>query len=117
MDYDPPSTIIASSTVMKPNKHDRYVIELCRKIRDSYDRLILNYKISKNKRMLGEVDVCAIKDDKMDLFEVKCSFRIHKAEKQLRRAHRLLQTHGELFFYCGSSGALQPITCETKIRN
>ena len=97
----------------KPSKHDRYVADLSKKIRDKYDYLVLDHPIAKNKRMLGQVDLYGVKENngnkKTDLYEVKCSFRIHKAIKQLRRARRLMNVHGNLFFYCGSSGQLQEI--------
>jgi hypothetical protein len=94
---------------MKLSKHDRYVQELSKKVRDKYDYLILDYELSKDKRMLGQVDLCGVKNDRVDLYEVKCSPRIHKATKQLKRAQRLMNTHGELYFYCGASGIIQTL--------
>lgn len=95
--------------LLKPNKHDRYVQDLYKKVQDRYDYLILDYEIGKNKRTLGQIDLAGVKDDKTDLFEVKCSYRIHKAEKQLRRARKIMRNNGQLFFYCGSSGVLEKV--------
>jgi hypothetical protein len=64
----------------KPNKHDRYVLELYKKVQDRYDYLILDYNISSKKRMLGQIDLCGVK--------------------------------GTMFFYCGSSGQIEEVTCE-----
>ncbi len=95
--------------LLKPNKHDRYVQDLYKKVQDRYDYLILDYEIGKSKRTLGQIDLAGVKDDRTDLFEVKCSYRIHKAEKQLRRARKIMRSNGQLFFYCGSSGVLEKV--------
>jgi len=93
----------------KPNKHDRYVLELYKKVQHRYDYLILDYEIGKSKRTLGQVDLAGIKEDKTDLYEVKCSYRIHKAQKQLKRAKKIMKINGSLFFYCGSSGKIEQL--------
>ncbi|GIU70203.1 MAG: hypothetical protein KatS3mg002_1439 [Candidatus Woesearchaeota archaeon] len=95
--------------LLKQNKHDRYVQELCKKIQNRYDYLILDYEIGKSKRTLGQVDIAGVKDEKTDLYEVKCSYRIHKAQKQLKRAQKIMKVKGKLYFYCGSSGVLEQI--------
>ena len=95
--------------LLKPNKHDRYVQDLYKKVQDRYDYLILNYEIGKSKRTLGQIDLAGVKDGKTDLFEVKCSYRIHKAQKQLKRVKRIMNLCGSLFFYCGSSGVLEKV--------
>ncbi len=96
----------------KTTKHDKYVLELYKKVQDRYDYLILDYEISKKKRKLGQIDLCGIKDGKTDLFEVKCSPRFHKARKQLFKARKLMNTRGNLFFYCGSSGQIHEVVME-----
>jgi len=95
--------------LLKPNKHDRYVQELYKKVQDRYDYLILDYEIGTNKRLLGQVDLAGVRKDKTDLFEVKCSYRIHKAQKQLKRAQKIMRVQGNLFFYCGSSGQIEQV--------
>ena len=95
--------------LLKTNKHDRYVQDLYKKIQDRYDYLILDYEIGKSKRTLGQVDLAGVKDRNIDLYEVKCSYRIHKAEKQLRRARRIMRIKGQLYFYCGSSGQIEEV--------
>jgi len=82
---------------------------LYKKLEENYDYLILDYNIAHKNRKLGQVDLAGVKGTNTDLYEVKCSFRIHKAEKQLRRAKRIMNVTGGLFFYCGSSGQLQEI--------
>jgi len=90
------------------------VLELYKKVADRYDYLILDYNIASKKRMLGQVDLCGVKAGRTDLFEVKCSPRIHKAQKQLRHAQKIMQVNGQLFFYCGASGQLQEVLCEVR---
>jgi Zn-finger domain-containing protein len=92
----------------KPTKHDRYVLELSDKIKDGYDSLSLHVPIMAKKRSLGEADIIARKGNRCDVYEVKCSHRIVKARKQLKRLKRFLKAQNvrKLYFYCGSSGLL-----------
>jgi len=91
----------------KLSQHDRHVLELREKIRHKYDSISMNVKIAGSKRSLGEVDLIARKGDKVDLYEVKCSHRILKAKKQLKRIKRILNMpRAAAYFYCGSSGNL-----------
>ncbi len=69
----------------KLTKHDKYVLELKDKIKHKYDSLSINVKVATKKRSLGEIDIIARKGKKIDLYEVKCSHRIMKARKQLKR--------------------------------
>lgn len=92
---------------MKLTKHDRYVEQLIGQLRHRYDFLATNVPIINSKRVVGEIDIYAIKGDKVDLYEVKCSYRIHKARHQLSRIRKLLDApSGENFFYCGGSDML-----------
>ena len=92
------------------SKHDRYVFELRNKIKHRYDSISVNVKVSGMKRSLGEIDIVAKKGEKVDLYEVKCSHRILKAKKQLKRMKRLLNLNdSKAYFYCGSSGALTSV--------
>lgn len=92
----------------KLTKHDRYVIELCEIIKHRYDSISVNVPIRSKKRLIGEVDIIARKGNKVDLYEVKCSHRIIKAKKQLKRLARYLNqlNINKSYFYCGSSGIL-----------
>jgi len=91
----------------KLNKHDKYVLELKDKIKDRYDYISMNVKVASKKRSLGEIDLLARKGKKVDLYEVKCSHRIMKARKQLKRIKRILNLErANSFFYCGSSGMI-----------
>ncbi|MBI2657421.1 hypothetical protein HYX08_01870 [Candidatus Woesearchaeota archaeon] len=56
---------------------------------------------------MGEVDILAKKGSRFDLYEVKCSYRILKAKKQLDRAKRYLKLeNSRSYFYCGNSKSL-----------
>jgi hypothetical protein len=88
------------------NKHDRYVLELCDRIKPDYDSLSLNVPIMSRKRHFGEIDVVARKGSDIDVYEVKCSYRVVKARKQLTRIKRFVRSAKKAYFYCGSSGLL-----------
>ena len=91
----------------KLSKHDRYVLELSNKIKDNYDSISMNVPVRHSKRSLGEVDIIAKKGSSFDLYEVKCSYRILKAKKQLSRVKKYLNLKiARSFFYCGNSKAL-----------
>ena len=91
----------------KLTKHDRYVLELRDKIKHKYDFVSVNVKVPGKKRSLGEIDLVARKGNKVDLYEVKCSHRIVKAKRQLKRMRRLMNLDkSKSYFYCGSSEAL-----------
>jgi len=93
--------------VQKLSKHDMYVLELSSKIRNNYDSLSLNVPVRHSKRSLGEIDIIAKKGNRLDLFEVKCSYRILKAKKQLNRLRNILNLkNSRTYFYCGNSKAL-----------
>ena len=94
----------------KLSKHDQYVLDLSNKIKDNYDSISTNVHVKQSKRSLGEIDIIARKGDQVDLYEVKCSFRILKAKKQLSRIKRYLNLKiSRSYFYCGNSGALVTI--------
>jgi len=91
-------------------KHDRYVLELRDRIKHKYDFVSINVKVVSKKRSLGEIDLIAKRGNKVDLYEVKCSHRIHKAKKQLKRMKKLMNLDkSNSYFYCGSSGALMGV--------
>jgi len=99
-------------------KHDRYVESLCAQIDPHYD-LVLKHvplfstrKTSRKKRMVGEIDILAMKGNYYDLYEVKCSHRIIKAKKQLGRIMRTIHLDKKLrnvYFFCGESGRLESL--------
>ena len=92
---------------LKLSKHDKYVLELSNQIKHDYDSLSLNVPLKDYKRSLGEVDIIAKKGDRLDLYEVKCSFRIVKARKQLQRVRKYMKLeNSRSYFYCGNSKAL-----------
>ncbi|MBI4452169.1 hypothetical protein HY637_01950 [Candidatus Woesearchaeota archaeon] len=89
------------------SKHDRYVLELSNKIKHKYDSVSVNVPIRHSKRSLGEIDIIAKKGNRFDLYEVKCSYRILKAKKQLSRIRNILNLkNARSYFYCGSSRML-----------
>jgi len=94
----------------KLSKHDMYVLELSNNIKDNYDSISLNVPVKHLKRSLGEIDIVAKKGNRLDLYEVKCSFRILKAKKQLDRVKKYLKLeNSRSYFYCGNSKALVTI--------
>ena len=91
----------------KLSKHDRYVLELSDKIKHDYDYISTNVLLRHSKRSLGEIDIVAKKGNRLDLYEVKCSYRIVKARKQLKRIKRILNLENvRSYFYCGNSNVL-----------
>ena len=92
---------------IKLSKHDRYVLELSNKIKYKYDSVSVNVPLKHSKRSVGEIDIMAKKGNRLDLYEVKCSYRILKAKKQLARIKRYLNLKNvRSYFYCGNSKAL-----------
>lgn len=88
-------------------KHDRYIGELCRRLRSTYDVLFTNVKLKKDGKLIGEIDIYARKGTKIDIYEVKCSYRIAKAKKQLKKVKKFLEIEeGKKYFYCGNSDLL-----------
>ena len=91
----------------KLSKHDKYVLELSSKNKDDYDSVSVNVPVKYEKRLLGEIDIIARKGNRFDFYEVKCSYRIVKAKKQLQRIRRYFRFHnGRNYFYCGNSKLL-----------
>ena len=91
----------------KLSKHDMYVLELSNKIKANYDSVSVNVPVKHSKRSLGEIDIMARKGNRLDLYEVKCSYRIFKARKQLNRIKRYLNLNNAgSYFYCGNSKLL-----------
>lgn len=92
---------------IKLSKHDMYVLELSNRIKHKYDSISVNVPLKQYKRSIGEIDIMAKKGNRLDLYEVKCSYRIMKAKKQLARIKRLLNLkNARSYFYCGNSKAL-----------
>ena len=85
-------------------------MELKKKISHRYDSISTHVRFSISRKSKGEIDLYAKKGRQVDLYEVKCSHRITKARKQLKRAQKCLGLQGKIYFYCGSSGMLQMIT-------
>ena len=93
----------------KLTKHEHYVHLLSRIVESSYDQILLNVPIySKRKRLVGEIDLVGVKDGRYDIYEVKCSYRISKAKRQLEKVKGHLERHmvRDAFFFCGANRAL-----------
>ena len=104
--------------MVKKLKHDRYLEDLCDKIKDNYDTIITNIplfsdekKRSNKRRIVAEIDILAIKEDRFDIYEVKCSYRIIKAKHQLKKIKKILPKVENTFFFCGDSGILEAVLC------
>ena len=77
------------------------------RIKENYDSVSVNVPVRHSKRSLGEIDIIAKKGSRFDLYEVKCSYRILKAKKQLSRVKRYLKLeNARSYFYCGNSKLL-----------
>ncbi|MCF7860691.1 hypothetical protein K9M79_00475 [Candidatus Woesearchaeota archaeon] len=100
---------------MKIDKHDRYLDKLKRSIEDQYDSVHTHLPLySQKKRLKGEIDLMGIRGKKVDIFEVKCSFRIAKAKRQLKKIKRIFSQSQRFdrirtFFYCGNSSQIEII--------
>lgn len=95
------------------SKHDSYLEAVCNRIRSEYDEVSINVPLfsrnTRKKNILAEIDILARKGDHYDVYEVKCSYRIYKARKQLSRIKRILPQVRNTFFFCGESGTLEEI--------
>lgn len=94
-------------------KHDVYLHDLREKVKLDYDSVSTNVRLfSKKGRVLAEIDLLAVRNDSCDVYEVKCSYRITKAKKQLLRIKRLMPQVTNLYFFCGESGMLKAVEME-----
>jgi Holliday junction resolvase-like predicted endonuclease len=84
---------------------------LSRRLEQKYDLVLKNIPLySERKRLVGEIDILAVKDDCWDIFEVKCSNRVIKARHQLKRIKKQLSPRiRNSFFFCGESDRLMII--------
>jgi len=79
-------------------------------IKDQYDRVLKHVQIGNKKRDVGEIDLLCLKGNHVDLYEVKCSFRITKARKQLTKLRKFFDyDNTNMFFYCGMAQKLVAI--------
>lgn len=92
-------------------KHDRYLQVLYERLESNYDSLSTNLVLySKRKnRKVAEIDLIAYREDTCDVFEVKCSYRVVKAKKQLKKIKKLMPEVKRTFFYCGESDVIENI--------
>jgi predicted RecB family endonuclease len=96
--------------VITTQKHDQYLEDLCQSIKDDYDEIWTNVPLfSPRKRKVAEIDILAVKDNKYYVYEVKCSYRIAKAKRQLRKIKKLLPNIREMFFFCGEWNVLERV--------
>ncbi len=98
--------------MVKKLKHDRYLEDLCERLKPVYDRVLTNISLySKKRRKVAEIDILAIKGEKYHVYEVKCSYRRVKAKKQLQKIKKLMPNVNRFFFFCGESGTLEAVVC------
>ncbi len=89
------------------HKHNNYVEQLVSQIREDYDFISTHLKISNSKRAVAEIDILAKKGKHIDIYEVKCSYRIAKAKKQLYKIRKILNKDKiSCYFYCGAGDLL-----------
>ena len=92
-------------------KHDQYVSKLKECLEPDYDSILTHVPLyesyRRKQRLVGEIDILARRGDKYDIYEVKCSPRLVKARKQLRKIRKVSRFNiSKMFFYCGSSAML-----------
>ena len=81
-------------------------------LRPHYDTVLMHVPIYRHKRnrkrQVAEIDIVAIKGDKVDLFEVKCSPRIAKAKRQIKKWRKYWTAHtiDNTYVYCGDANKL-----------
>jgi len=97
--------------VVQRIKHDRYLNDLCEKIRPVYDKVFTNIPLysKKTKRKIAEIDILAQRGDEIYVYEVKCSYRPLKAKKQLQKIKKLMPNITKAFFFCGESGTIEAL--------
>ena len=96
-------------TKRRKSHHDRHADHLFDLIESDYLMILRNVQYKLPDRILGEIDILAIRKDELDIYEVKCSYRIFKARKQLKKIKKLLSPKSRVrhtFFYCGESKKL-----------
>lgn len=75
-----------------------------------YDFLLRNVLLySARHRRVAEIDLLGVAGKFCDIYEVKCSYRLTKAKKQLWRIKKILARDSvvrDSFFYCGGSRTL-----------
>ena len=56
---------------------------------------------------MGELDLVAKKGKTLDVYEVKCSYRIVKARKQVKKIKQYNKwKNANFFFYCAATGLI-----------
>lgn len=88
-------------------RHEEHVLNLIEQLRKHYDSVRTNVVVEGRKRKLCEIDVLAMKDDEIDIFEVKCSPRLAKARKQMKKVKKYSRYKDANFYvYCGDSSEM-----------
>ncbi|NQU99058.1 hypothetical protein HQ533_06385 [Candidatus Woesearchaeota archaeon] len=94
----------------RKQKHDRYIEALHERLRPNYDSISTNVSLySKRRKKVAEIDLLAEREDTVDAFEVKCSYRPVKAKKQLRKIRKLVPKVKRTYFFCGESNQIEII--------
>ncbi|MBI4152044.1 hypothetical protein HY496_03665 [Candidatus Woesearchaeota archaeon] len=98
-------------TIERKTKHDQYLDDLCHRLGNQYDFLLRNVPLysSRSKRQVAEIDILAVSGQVCDIYEVKCSYRLAKARKQLGRIKKILSRDSlvrDSYFYWGGARTL-----------
>jgi hypothetical protein len=68
---------------------------------------------SAKNRLVGEVDLVGVHANGIDIFEIKCSYRVVKAKQQLEKIRKLFGADNDAsvgyYFYCGAASQLEKI--------
>ncbi|MFH1916893.1 MAG: hypothetical protein ABIJ21_06555 [Nanoarchaeota archaeon] len=85
--------------------------DLYARIQGEYDYFLRHIPlISSRGRLVGEIDLVGVWGERVDIFEVKCSFRIIKARRQLQKIRKYIGKNAGYYFYCGTSKTIECIT-------
>lgn len=92
-------------------KHDTYANELIQLLQTPALTIQQNLVLYSHKgRMVAEIDIFIERKHSIQIIEVKCSFRLKKAKRQLQKIKKILAPQFEkpieLYFYNGSSKEL-----------
>ncbi|MDP3640051.1 MAG: hypothetical protein Q8R53_02500 [Nanoarchaeota archaeon] len=80
--------------------------QLCSVLASRYPLVLRNIPLySKKKCRVAEIDVLAVKGKYCDVYEVKCSYRLSKARKQLSNLTSPFE-HSPLYFQAQTSFAI-----------
>ena len=98
-------------TKRRKSHHDRHADHLFDLIESNYLMILRNVQYKLPDRILGEIDILAIRKDEFDIYEVKCNGsenNLRRAIKQTKLARYYLGQQGREFVYTPKDG-IKPV--------